>query len=77
MIKRTEGVSTTDLVGRMLMCSTRPGGLPAGPSAMHRSFSRRNGQSREDLVLDGDAAAAIAALNTGVSHFCPTSRRIQ
>ena len=77
MIKRTEGVSTTDLVGRMLMCNTRPGGLPAGPSAMHRSFSRRNGQSREDLVLDGDAAAAIAALNTGVSHFCPTSRRIQ
>ena len=77
MIKRTEGVSTTDLVGRMLMCSTRPGGVPAGPSAMHRKFSRRNGQSREDLMLDGDAAAAIAALNTGVSHFCPTSRRIQ
>lgn len=24
MIKRTEGVSTTDIVGRMLMCTTRP-----------------------------------------------------
>ena len=77
MIKRTEGVSTTDLVGRMLMCKRSPGGQPSQPTHMHRNFSRRNGQSRDDLSLDGDAAAAIAALNTGVSHFCPTSRRIR
>jgi ethanolamine-phosphate cytidylyltransferase len=74
MIKRTEGVSTTDLVGRMLMCKTRPGGGSSQPTHMHRTFSRRNGQSREDLVLE---AAATTALNTGVSHFCPTSRRIR
>jgi ethanolamine-phosphate cytidylyltransferase len=77
MIKRTEGVSTTDLVGRMLMCKTRPGNQPSQPTHMHRNFSRRNGQSRDDLSLDGDAAAALAALNTSVSHFCPTSRRIR
>ena len=78
MIKRTEGVSTTDLVGRMLMCKTRPGGGSSAPTHMHRTFSRRNGQSREDLgSLAEDAAAAAAALNTGVSHFCPTSRRIR
>ena len=76
MIKRTEGVSTTDLVGRMLMCKTRPGGQSSQPTHMHRTFSRRNGQSREDLVLDAESAAT-AALNTGVSHFCPTSRRIR
>jgi ethanolamine-phosphate cytidylyltransferase len=77
MIKRTEGVSTTDLVGRMLMCKTRPGGQSSQPTHMHRTFSRINGQSRDDLCLDGAAAAAGAALNTGVSHFCPTSRRIR
>jgi ethanolamine-phosphate cytidylyltransferase len=77
MIKRTEGVSTTDLVGRMLMCKTRPGNQPSQPTHMHRTFSRRNGQSRDDLSLDGAAAAAVAALNTSVSHFCPTSRRIR
>lgn len=81
MIKRTEGVSTTDLVGRMLMCNTRPGGQSSQPTAMHRTFSRRNGQSRDDLAAEASAAsadaAAAAALNTAVSHFCPTSRRIR
>jgi len=79
MIKRTEGVSTTDLVGRMLMCTTRPSRQPTGPTAQHRAFSRRNGQSHEDLCVDltPALAAEATAANTAVSHFCPTSRRIR
>jgi ethanolamine-phosphate cytidylyltransferase len=104
MVKRTEGISTTDLVGRMLMCTTRPASsMVGGPSKMHKTFSRRNGQSHDDLIEEADAAVASLGSghgatadapggsgpasngvlggtqgpNTGVSTFCPTSRRIR
>ena len=61
MVKRTEGISTTDLVGRMLMCTKRPAAASQGPTKMHRTFSRRNGQSHDDLIEEADAASASFA----------------
>ncbi|VFQ71103.1 unnamed protein product [Cuscuta campestris] len=63
-IKRTEGVSSTDIVGRMLLCmrerSTRD--TPKN-SSLQRQFSHGHNQKSE-----GGA--------TGISQFLPTSRRI-
>ena len=77
-IKRTEGVSTTDIVGRMLMCSrvSMPGSHEQ-QELLTREFSR----GREDpVVADGDGEPELAASpkerNVTVSRFMPTSRRI-
>lgn len=63
-IKRTEGVSSTDIVGRMLLCmrerSTRD--TPKN-SSLQRQFSHGHKQKSEDGA-------------TGISQFLPTSRRI-
>lgn len=40
MIKRTEGVSTTDIVGRMLMCTTRPSAQAVSAEGPSRFRSR-------------------------------------
>uniref|UniRef100_A0A7N0RAN2 Ethanolamine-phosphate cytidylyltransferase n=1 Tax=Kalanchoe fedtschenkoi TaxID=63787 RepID=A0A7N0RAN2_KALFE len=67
-IKRTEGVSSTDIVGRMLLC-VRERSVPESPknSSLQRQFSVGHGQKNED-----------GGTNTGsrISHFLPTSRRI-
>jgi ethanolamine-phosphate cytidylyltransferase len=67
-IKRTEGVSSTDIVGRMLLCvRDRPNETPVHAS-LQRQFSHGHTGSQEN----GSGGGA----GTRVSHFLPTSRRI-
>ncbi|KAG0570713.1 hypothetical protein M758_6G175700 [Ceratodon purpureus] len=65
-IKRTEGVSSTDIVGRMLLCvRDRPTNEnPIHASLLQRQFSHDHNGSQGTGV------------GTRVSHFLPTSRRI-
>ncbi|KAL2900239.1 Ethanolamine-phosphate cytidylyltransferase [Bienertia sinuspersici] len=67
-IKRTEGVSSTDIVGRMLLCvrERSPSENP-NHSSLQRQFSHGHSQK-----LDDGASAG----GTRISHFLPTSRRI-
>lgn len=59
MIKRTEGVSTTDIVGRLLMCSRDGGRVNAerAAPALAREFSmgRRRGTAPLEAFKDGSA----------------------
>ncbi|KAL6142442.1 hypothetical protein ACLB2K_060724 [Fragaria x ananassa] len=67
-IKRTEGVSSTDIVGRMLLCvRERSVSENRNHSSLQRQFSHGHGQKLED----GGSGSG-----TRVSHFLPTSRRI-
>lgn len=71
-IKRTEGVSSTDIVGRMLLC-VRERSITEknhNHSSLQRQFS--NGHSPK---FEAGASAATAS-GTRISHFLPTSRRI-
>ncbi|KAJ8428780.1 hypothetical protein Cgig2_014388 [Carnegiea gigantea] len=67
-IKRTEGVSTTDIVGRMLLC-VRERSLSDSPnhSSLQRHFSRGHSQKVD---------SGVSAGRTRISNFLPTSRRI-
>ncbi|GAB2271060.1 Ethanolamine-phosphate cytidylyltransferase, variant 2 [Dionaea muscipula] len=67
-IKRTEGVSSTDIVGRMLLCvrERSPSDKPQH-SSLQRQFSHGHSHNFEDGASAG---------GTRVSHFLPTSRRI-
>ncbi|KAL5539824.1 hypothetical protein UlMin_042291 [Ulmus minor] len=67
-IKRTEGVSSTDIVGRMLLC-VRERSIHDSPknSSLQRQFSHGHSQKFDD----GGSGSG-----TRVSHFLPTSRRI-
>ncbi|XP_043816176.1 ethanolamine-phosphate cytidylyltransferase isoform X2 [Manihot esculenta] len=69
-IKRTEGVSSTDIVGRMLLC-TRERSISDSHnhSSLQRQFSHGHSPKFEDR---GSGTGA----GTRVSHFLPTSRRI-
>ncbi|KAJ4832500.1 Ethanolamine-phosphate cytidylyltransferase [Turnera subulata] len=69
-IKRTEGVSSTDIVGRMLLC-TRERSVSENRknSSLQRQFSHGHGQKLED-------GGSGTGTGTRVSHFLPTSRRI-
>ncbi|KAJ9179720.1 hypothetical protein P3X46_008054 [Hevea brasiliensis] len=69
-IKRTEGVSSTDIVGRMLLC-TRERSISDNHnhSSLQRHFSHGHSPKFEDR---GSGTRA----GTRVSHFLPTSRRI-
>ncbi|RMZ55822.1 hypothetical protein APUTEX25_003788, partial [Auxenochlorella protothecoides] len=89
MIKRTEGVSTTDIVGRMLICS-RVNALNESDEKqascrrgmlLTREFSRGRDKGNFRLEdIDEDSAAGSAdspkERNVTVSRFMPTSRRI-
>ncbi|CAD6337605.1 unnamed protein product [Miscanthus lutarioriparius] len=67
-IKRTEGVSTTDIVGRMLLCVRERSSSDAhNHSSLQRQFSSGHGQKVDD---------SGSGSGTRVSHFLPTSRRI-
>ncbi|KAH7554623.1 hypothetical protein JRO89_XS12G0249600 [Xanthoceras sorbifolium] len=67
-IKRTEGVSSTDIVGRMLLCvRERTVNEKHTHSSLQRQFSHGHSQKFED----GGSGSG-----TRVSHFLPTSRRI-
>ncbi|XP_017418311.1 ethanolamine-phosphate cytidylyltransferase isoform X2 [Vigna angularis] len=70
-IKRTEGVSSTDIVGRMLLCvRERSISDSHNHSSLQRQFS--NGHSPK---FEAGSPAATAS-GTRISHFLPTSRRI-
>lgn len=67
-IKRTEGVSSTDIVGRMLLCvRERSLNENTNHSSLQRQFSHGHSQKFDDGVSAG---------GTRISHFLPTSRRI-
>lgn len=67
-IKRTEGVSSTDIVGRMLLCvRDRPSSDNHTHASLQRQFS--HGHSHK-------AESRGASSGTRISHFLPTSRRI-
>ncbi|XP_047340730.1 ethanolamine-phosphate cytidylyltransferase-like [Impatiens glandulifera] len=69
-IKRTEGVSSTDIVGRMLLCvRERSTSDNHNHSSLQRQFSHGHGQKSEDGVT-------ATGTSTRISHFLPTSRRI-
>jgi ethanolamine-phosphate cytidylyltransferase len=69
-IKRTEGVSSTDIVGRMLLCvRERTITDSHNHSSLQRQFSNGRGQKFDDSV-------GVVSSGTRVSHFLPTSRRI-
>ncbi|KAJ3680986.1 hypothetical protein LUZ60_015475 [Juncus effusus] len=68
-IKRTEGVSTTDIVGRMLLCMReRSIENTQNHSSLQRQFSHGNEKKGEDRTGTGTI--------TKISNFLPTSRRI-
>ncbi|KAG5552758.1 hypothetical protein RHGRI_010751 [Rhododendron griersonianum] len=67
-IKCTEGVSSTDIVGRMLLCvRERPSSESQNHSSLQRQFSHGHSQKSED----GGSGSG-----TRISHFLPTSHRI-
>ncbi len=59
IVKRTEGVSTTDLVGRLLLMTkthhTRPAGVPTGPNSpelcTYAHAQQRNKKNSGTLLL--------------------------
>ncbi|XP_072996454.1 ethanolamine-phosphate cytidylyltransferase-like [Typha latifolia] len=67
-IKRTEGVSSTDIVGRMLLCVRE---RSTGDSHNHSSLQRQFSHGHSQKVDDGGSGS-----RTRISHFLPTSRRI-
>lgn len=85
LIKRTEGVSTTDIVGRMLMCSRDNARFreldPDQSAKLTREFSM-GVRSATAAVANGNDEASTSSSDspkpqhTAVSRFMPTSRRI-
>ncbi|GLT41682.1 hypothetical protein SLA2020_157260 [Shorea laevis] len=67
-IKRTEGVSSTDIVGRMLLCVRE---RLVNDMHNHSSLQRQFSQGRREKFEDGESEST-----TRISHFLPTSRRI-
>ncbi|KAK8950235.1 hypothetical protein KSP40_PGU000001 [Platanthera guangdongensis] len=68
-IKRTEGVSSTDIVGRMLLCVRE---RSSGDRHTHSSLQRQFSHGHSPRFDDGKSPHG----GTRVSHFLPTSRRI-
>ncbi|GFY93143.1 phosphorylethanolamine cytidylyltransferase 1 [Actinidia rufa] len=70
-IKRTEGVSSTDIVGRMLLCMReRSSSDSQSHSSLQRQFSHGH-RTHSQKSEDGGSGSG-----TRISHFLPTSRRI-
>lgn len=89
MIKRTEGVSTTDIVGRMLMCSRDNARFSAADKerltlefsmGMGDTDSESSGAEEEGDVPEGQPRtprrSTSVSRHVTVSRFMPTSRRI-
>ncbi|MBA0737708.1 hypothetical protein Gogos_011159 [Gossypium gossypioides] len=69
-IKRTEGISSTDIVGRMLLCVRE---RSVSDSHNHSSLQRQFSHGHSQKLEDGGSGSRSG---TRVSHFLPTSRRI-
>ncbi|PSC71866.1 Ethanolamine-phosphate cytidylyltransferase [Micractinium conductrix] len=79
MIKRTEGVSTTDIVGRMLMCSrdnARFSSADREQLTLEFSMGNDDGTDSEPEREPGTPARQAGPRHVTVSRFMPTSRRI-
>ncbi|PKI41015.1 hypothetical protein CRG98_038543 [Punica granatum] len=70
-IKRTEGVSSTDIVGRMLLCVRERSVSDTHKNQNHSSLQRQFSHGHSQKIDDGGSCSG-----TRVSHFLPTSRRI-
>ncbi|KAK4748148.1 hypothetical protein SAY87_014734 [Trapa incisa] len=70
-IKRTEGVSSTDIVGHMLLCVRERSKSGTHKSQNHSSLQRQFSHGHSQKFEDGGSGSG-----TRVSHFLPTSRRI-
>eukprot|EP00892_Ulva_mutabilis_P009875 jgi/Ulvmu1/725/UM010_0097.1 len=77
VVKRTEGVSTTDIVGRMLMCGRANRLVRTSIAEQHLDMVASFRASSHDLGAAATSSdKATAAAGTAVSTFLPTSRRI-
>jgi ethanolamine-phosphate cytidylyltransferase len=78
MFKRTEGVSTTDIVGRMLLM-TREHHMHLEGSASPALSRRRTGSfaTGHDSEDSDDEVEAVLAAPDSSSRFLPTARRIR
>lgn len=75
MVKRTEGVSSTDIVGRMLMLVRTNTQFLENKRALAKQFS----QMQQDFEYSEDSPAdqsSIQKRDTVLSRFMPTSRRL-
>ncbi|KAL4190121.1 hypothetical protein AMTRI_Chr08g210520 [Amborella trichopoda] len=70
-IKRTEGVSSTDIVGRMLLCVRERASGDSHKTHNHSSLQRQFSHGHNQKMEDGGSGSG-----TRISHFLPTSRRI-
>eukprot|EP00897_Mesotaenium_endlicherianum_P003384 jgi/Mesen1/3073/ME000181S02148 len=81
-IKRTEGVSSTDIVGRMLLCvasrqTADQRQLTSTAATLQRQFSTGHSPSGGDPSKRSSSRGGDDAVQaTRISHFLPTSRRI-
>ncbi|KAK9853648.1 hypothetical protein WJX84_001343 [Apatococcus fuscideae] len=78
MIKRTEGVSSTDIVGRMLMCTRDNARFREERRQLAKSFSRGSVDPARSSADAGDSSQEHGRQHQPVtiSRFMPTSRRI-
>jgi len=90
MIKRTEGVSSTDIVGRMLMCTRANPRFQAEKRELAKQFSDRTNFESVPVIpedhevetipegkgLEGKGGLEPGSNHTTLSRFMPTSRRI-
>ena len=60
-VKRTEGVSTTDIVGRMLTC-----GMEHFVDDEEMRGKRASDVSADDAVLANEAVGSVGVVNAGV-----------
>eukprot|EP00976_Prorocentrum_cordatum_P033186 676038-Prorocentrum_minimum.AAC.4 len=70
-IKRTEGISTTDLVGRMLMCVRGE----ATKDSTQKASQLKEFSSNPSISTNPDEGLERTTSDTRVSQFLPTSRR--
>eukprot|EP00891_Asterochloris_glomerata_P006161 jgi/Astpho2/6161/Aster-03576 len=81
MIKRTEGVSSTDIVGRMLTCTRVNALFKEDNRRLAKQFSSGHneygyGNQEETLASRRDSATRSAHRDQVLSKFMPTSRRL-
>ncbi|BDA47157.1 Ethanolamine-phosphate cytidylyltransferase [Coccomyxa sp. Obi] len=80
MIKRTEGVSSTDIVGRMLMCTRDNARFREERRELTKQFSSGERRVALDELEPGDGGSVGGSprppAHTTISRFMPTSRRI-
>jgi ethanolamine-phosphate cytidylyltransferase len=78
LIKRTEGVSSTDIVGRMLMCTRDNVRFKEDKRRLAKQFSDTHNEYgfNPDADKAESSAERSAARNSALSKFMPTSRRL-